>query len=40
MPVDERRQIQERARDSVDRFDKSNFDRLFLESFDKILFVK
>jgi alpha-1,2-mannosyltransferase len=40
MTVDERCQIQNRARDSVDRFNRLNFERLFLESFDKILFIK
>jgi hypothetical protein len=40
MTVDERREIQERARDSVERFSRLNFERLFVKSFDKILFVK
>jgi glycosyltransferase involved in cell wall biosynthesis len=40
MEADERRQFQERARDSVDRFSKLNFEGLFMELFDKILFVK
>jgi alpha-1,2-mannosyltransferase len=40
MQPDERRQFQKRARDSVDRFSESNFERLFMEPFDKILFVK
>ena len=40
MGADEQRQIQERARDSVDRFSKLNFEGLFMELFDKILFVK
>jgi alpha-1,2-mannosyltransferase len=40
MTADERHKIQEQARDSVKRFNKSNFERLFIELFDKILFVK
>jgi alpha-1,2-mannosyltransferase len=40
LTVDERRQIQARARDSVDRFSRLNFERLFLESFDQMLFVQ
>ena len=40
MNSDKRRAIQDRARDSVDRFSKINFERLFLESSEKILFVK
>jgi len=40
MTVDERREIQERARDSVERFSRFNFERLFVKSFDKILFLK
>ena len=40
MKSDERRQIRERARDSVDRFNTLNFQRLFIEPIDKILFVK
>ncbi|CAF2521225.1 unnamed protein product [Rotaria sp. Silwood2] len=38
MKSDERRQIQEQARNSVDRFSTLNFERLFMESLDKILF--
>jgi alpha-1,2-mannosyltransferase len=40
MTADERHKIQEQARDSVNRFDKLNFERLFIELFDKILFIK
>ncbi len=40
MTADERHKIQEQARDSVKRFNKSNFERLFTELFDKILFIK
>ena len=39
MTDDERREIQEQARDSVHRFNRSNFERLFLKSLDQILFV-
>jgi len=40
MTVDEQSEIQQRARDSVERFNRLNFERLFVKSFDKILFVK
>ncbi len=40
MTADERHKIQEQARDSVKRFNKLNFERLFTELFDKILFIK
>jgi len=40
MTADERHKIQEQARNSVNRFDKLNFERLFIELFDKILFIK
>ncbi|CAF0826015.1 unnamed protein product [Rotaria sp. Silwood1] len=40
MKSDERRQIQEKARNSVDRFSILNFEKLFMEPFEKILFVK
>jgi len=40
MTDDDRHQIQEQARDSIDRFNRLNFERLFLKSFDQILFVK
>jgi alpha-1,2-mannosyltransferase len=40
MQSDERRQIRKRARDSVDRFSTLNFQRLFIEPLDKILFMK
>jgi hypothetical protein len=40
MTDDNRRQIQDQARDSIDRFNRCNFEQLFLKSFDQILFVK
>ncbi|CAF1427297.1 unnamed protein product [Rotaria sordida] len=40
MKCNERRQIQEQARSSVDRFSILNFERLFIEPFEKILFIK
>lgn len=40
MTDDEQNQIREHARDSIQRFNRLNFERLFFESFDKILFVK
>ncbi|UJR10410.1 hypothetical protein I4U23_014614 [Adineta vaga] len=40
MSVDERCDIQKRARDSIDRFNRLNFERLFTELFDKIFDMK
>ena len=40
MTDDARHEIQQQARDSIDRFDRLNFEQLFLKSFDQILFVK
>lgn len=40
MKCDERRLIQEQAKISAESFNSLNFERLFMETFDKILFVK
>jgi alpha-1,2-mannosyltransferase len=40
MTVDARHEIQQQSRDSIDRFNRLNFEQLFLKSFDQILFVK
>jgi len=40
MKSDERRQIRERARESVDRFSVKNFEEQFMEPLEKILHVE
>jgi alpha-1,2-mannosyltransferase len=40
MKSDERQQIREHARESVDRFSTTNFERHFMEPLDKILHVE
>ena len=40
MSIDERHEIQHRARDSIEQFNRLNFERLFINSFDKLLFLK
>jgi len=40
MKSDERQQIRERARESVDRFSTKNFEERFMEPFDKILRIE
>ncbi len=40
MTDNERFQIQKQARDSVNRFNRLNFERLFVKFFDEILYLK